>query len=124
MAKRRLTSCPVCGGRLRITNYQCEDCKTEIKGNFEIEEFATLTDEQLIFLKIFIKNRGNLSELQKELNISYPTAKARLEDLVRALGYQTEDDNRVKTLEILEKIEKGEITPEEAKELLKKSKGK
>ena len=76
----------------------------------------------MLFLKIFIKNRGNLSELQKEMNISYPTAKARLEDLVSALGYRREEDNRVKTFEILEKIERGEITPEEAKAILKKSK--
>ncbi|HQH33377.1 MAG TPA: DUF2089 domain-containing protein, partial [Petrotogaceae bacterium] len=97
---------------------------TEISGSFPLEEFAKLTDEQLTFLKIFIKTRGNLSELQKEMDISYPTAKARLEDLARAMGYEAEDDNRTKTFEILEKIEKGEITPEEAKELLKKAKSK
>lgn len=122
MHKRRLTTCPVCGGRLNIQKYKCEKCATEITGNFQIEEFAQLTDEQLIFLKIFIKNRGNLSELQKELSISYPTAKARLEELVKALGYESEEDNRKKTMEILEKIEKGEITPEEAKTILKKYK--
>jgi hypothetical protein len=122
MYKRRLTTCPVCGGQLKIQKYKCEKCSTEITGSFQIEEFAQLTDEQLIFLKIFIKNRGNLSELQKELGVSYPTAKARLEELVKALGYESEDDNRKKTMEILEKIEKGEITPEEAKSILKKYK--
>ena len=58
---------------------------------------------------MFVKTRGNLSELQKELGISYPTAKARLEELI-AMGYESETiESREKTLEILEKIE-GEIT--------------
>ena len=122
--KRKISSCPVCNGQLMITRYRCENCGTEISGSFPLEEFAKLTDEQLTFLKIFIKTRGNLSELQKEMDISYPTAKARLEELARARGYEAEDDNRTKTFEILEKIEKGEITPEEAKELLKKTKSK
>ncbi|BBE31830.1 hypothetical protein OSSY52_19710 [Tepiditoga spiralis] len=120
--KKRLSTCPACGGRLKITRYKCERCGTEISGDFKLEDFASLTNEQMLFLKIFIKNRGNLSELQKEMNISYPTAKARLEDLVSALGYRREEDNRIKTFEILEKIERGEITPEEAKEILKKNK--
>jgi hypothetical protein len=120
MVKRRLSTCPVCGGTLKIIKYKCERCETEISGEFPIEEFASLNDEQLVFLKVFIRTRGNLSELQKEIGVSYPTAKARLEDLVRAMGYETEDDSRAKTLKILEKIENGEITPEEAKEILKK----
>lgn len=120
--KRRLTNCPVCGGTLKIVKYRCDNCSTEITGSFEIKEFANLSDEQLLFLKIFIKNKGNLSELQKELNISYPTAKARLEDLVSAMGYESKDNSRAETFRILEKIEKGELTPEEAKELLKKRK--
>jgi len=123
MAKYRLSKCPACGGKLNIIRYQCEDCGTEISGNFELEEFARLNNQQLTFLKIFIKVRGNLSELQKELGISYPTAKARLEELATAMGYESETvEAREKTLEILEKIEKGEITPEEAKEILKKYK--
>ncbi|ABX32405.1 conserved hypothetical protein [Petrotoga mobilis SJ95] len=123
MPKYRLSKCPVCGGKLNIVKYRCEECGTEITGNFELEEFAQLTNQQLNFLKIFIKVRGNLSELQKELGISYPTAKARLEEVATAMGYESENiESREKTLEILEKIEKGEITPEEAKELLKKYK--
>lgn len=123
MPKYRLAKCPVCGGNLKVIKYQCEECGTEVTGNFELEDFARLTDQQLIFLKTFIKTRGNLSELQKELGISYPTAKARLEEVAIALGYESEEvDNREKTLEILEKIEKGDITPEEAKEILKKYK--
>lgn len=124
MIKRRLSTCPVCGGTLKIIKYRCAKCSSEISGDFDVEEFAKLNDEQMLFLKVFIRTRGNLSELQKELGVSYPTAKARLEDLVRAMGYETEDDSRMKTLKILEKIESGEITPEEAKEILKKYKNK
>ncbi|AEX84987.1 hypothetical protein XO10_02795 [Marinitoga sp. 1135] len=118
MKKKRLTRCPVCGGDLVISEFRCPTCDITIKGSFHLDDFAKLSDEQLYFLKIFIKNRGNLSDVQKEIGISYPTAKARLEGVVRAMGFD-EKKNTVDTLKILEKIEKGELTPEEAKEILK-----
>lgn len=115
---KRLTRCPVCGGELTISEFKCPNCDVTIRGNFHLDDFAKLSDEQLYFLKIFIKNRGNLSDVQKEIGISYPTAKARLEGVVRAMGF-TEEKPNIDTLKILEKIEKGELTPEEAKEILR-----
>ncbi|KAF2957048.1 DUF2089 domain-containing protein [Marinitoga sp. 38H-ov] len=116
---KRLTHCPVCGKELIISELKCPECDVTIKGSFHLDDFAKLSDEQLYFLKIFIKNRGNLSDVQKEIGISYPTAKARLEGVVRAMGFEEKKSN-IDTLLILEKIEKGEITPEEAKELLRR----
>jgi hypothetical protein len=83
-----------------------------------------LSPEQLKFLKVFIKNRGNLSEVQKELNISYPTAKNRLEDIVIALGYSVVDREREETVSILERLESGEMDPSEALDMLKRLKKK
>ncbi|KLO22042.1 hypothetical protein X275_07285 [Marinitoga sp. 1197] len=114
----RLTHCPVCGGELVISEFKCPECDVTIRGSFYLDDFAKLSDEQLYFLKIFIKNRGNLSDVQKEIGISYPTAKARLEGVVRAMGF-AEEKPKINTLKILEKIEKGELTPEEAKEILR-----
>ena len=109
--------CPVCGGEMYITQLKCEICGTTISGEFELNEFSRLSEDQLEFLREFIKSRGNLSEVQKKFNISYPTAKARLEEIIRTLGYEVEreDTIRARTMEILEKIEKGELSPEEAR---------
>ncbi|MEA2067164.1 MAG: DUF2089 domain-containing protein [Thermotogota bacterium] len=122
--KRRITNCPVCGDKLTITEYQCDSCGTTIRGRFELDEIMKLSPEQLKFLKVFIKNRGNLSEVQKELNISYPTAKNRLEDIVIALGYTVVDREREETVSILERLESGEMDPSEALDMLKRLKKK
>ena len=88
---RVMAKCPVCGENLVITEFSCSSCGTTIRGRFELDEFFRLSPEQLNFLRIFIKARGNLSELQKELGISYPTARSRLENIVRTLGYEAKE---------------------------------
>ncbi|MBO8167416.1 MAG: DUF2089 domain-containing protein [Kosmotoga sp.] len=122
MKGKKITNCPVCGEKLVITEYHCDSCGTTIRGRFELDEIMRLSPDQLYFLKIFIKNRGNLSEVQKELNISYPTAKNRLEDIVRSMGFEVAEDEKEETVKILEKLEAGELNPSEALEMLKKVK--
>jgi hypothetical protein len=118
--KFSITNCPVCGGKMTITEYKCDSCATTIKGRFELDDIMKLSPEQLEYLKVFIKNRGNLSEVQKELDISYPTARNRLEDIVRGMGYQVVDKDREEASKILEKLESGELQPDEALEMLRK----
>ena len=117
-----LTNCPVCGGRMKITEYSCDHCHTTIRGRFDLDDVMKLSPDQLDFLKVFIKNRGNLSEVQKELNISYPTARNRLEDIVRAMGYEIVDRDREEATRILEKLEDGELQPDIALDMLRKLK--
>jgi len=122
--KRRLTKCPVCDGELKITEYTCPSCKITIRGDFYQDEIVSLSEEMLDFLKVFIKNRGNLSELQKELNISYPTARSKLEELVTSLGYEVVGRQVQEASKIIKKLEDGLIEPEEAVKLLNRIKGK
>ncbi|HAA86223.1 MAG TPA: hypothetical protein DCE14_07770 [Kosmotogaceae bacterium] len=122
--KHNLTNCPVCSGKMTITEYRCDSCGTTIRGRFELDEIMKLSPEQLSFLKYYIKNKGNLSELQKELGISYPTARNRLEDIVRAMGYEVIDREREEASHILEKLESGELKPDEALEMLRSIKKK
>lgn len=119
---RLLTNCPVCGGKMTITEYTCDQCSTTIRGKFELDDIMKLSPDQLDFLKVFIKNRGNLSEVQKELNISYPTARNRLEDIVKAMGYEVIDRDREEASKILEKLESGELMPDAALEMLRRLK--
>jgi len=113
-----ITKCPVCGEEMVIIGLKCPSCNTEIKGTFYLDEFFKLSKEQLNFVRLFIKNRGNLSDLGKELNLSYPTLRNRLNEVVKALGYPVEEE-RVDRVEILEKLERGEINSQEAIKLLK-----
>lgn len=121
MAREVLGKCPVCGSATEVTRISCNDCGTTIEGHFALCKFCKLTSEQKAFMEAFIKCRGNIKEVEKELGISYPTVKNKLEDLVSALGYktepQTEDPARKK--EILDKLNNGELSVEEALNLLK-----
>ncbi|MCD6545985.1 MAG: DUF2089 domain-containing protein [Thermotogae bacterium] len=123
MKNKSLTSCPVCSSELMITEYTCPKCGLIIKGKFKLDEFFKLSQDQLYFVKIFLKHRGNLSEVQKELGISYPTARNRLEDIAQTLGYGQISTQKSQTREILDKLEKGEIDAKIALKLLKEAGG-
>lgn len=126
MAKEALGKCPVCGQNTEVTTIYCNDCGTRIEGHFQLCRFCRLTEEQKTFIEAFIKCRGNIKEVEKELGISYPTVKNRLEDAANALGYETpkgrsalEDEIYVRRMEILDNLENGKISVEEALNLLK-----
>lgn len=81
-----ISKCPVCQGKLQIAVLRCPDCGTEVKNNFECSIFDQLNKEQYDFLLAFLKARGNLKELQEDLQMSYPTVKKKLDDLLTALN--------------------------------------
>ena len=88
MSYKVLTSCPVCQGDLHIKELECDHCGTEYKGDFEICDICKLPQDQIDFIKIFIKNQGNIKEVEKDLNISYPTVKNKLNQIIRSLGFE------------------------------------
>ena len=123
MKKKIVGVCPICGSPLTITELKCNNCGTTIHGTFEFDRFMLLDDEDREFLIEFLRSRGNIKELQARLDISYPTAKARLDKLLKNLNlYEEENDDRLTKSEVLSKLEKGEITVDEAIELLKEAK--
>lgn len=80
-----ISECPSCGGPLKVTVLRCSDCGMELHNDFQIGPFDSLTAGQTEFLISFLRQRGNMSSLQAELGISYPTAKKKLDDLLTAL---------------------------------------
>ena len=84
MAKM-ISKCPGCNGTLHITTLQCPDCGMELKNDFEMSVFDTLSGEEYAFLMAFLRQRGNLKNVQSELGISYPTAKKKLDELLARL---------------------------------------
>ncbi len=79
--------CPVCSAELAVTRLHCRSCGTTLEGDFSVGRFGRLTRDQLALLESFLRSRGNLREMERELGISYPTVRARVEALVRALGF-------------------------------------
>lgn len=84
--KKNISSCPVCGGDLYISELKCCDCGLELRKNFEISIFDKLTGDQLEFLIEFLKHQGNLKSLQNTLGISYPSARKKLNELLYSLN--------------------------------------
>ncbi len=120
MKKNVIGICPVCASQLQVAKLHCNSCHTSIEGEFELDKFSYLTKEQKYFIEVFIKNRGNIKEIEKDLGISYPTVRRNLDNVIKALGYNTDADEAAPNKkEILEKLSKGEITSEEALKLLK-----
>jgi len=118
--------CPVCTNKLEISSLSCSHCQTKLEGRFTPCKFCQLPNEQLGFIETFIKCRGNIKDVEKELGISYPTVRNRLELVIQALGYKIDKTQEKLSLderkEVLESLDKGELTPQEALERLKKFK--
>src|SRR5688572_22581722 len=87
MAHDVISICPVCSSELAVTRLHCRSCGTTLEGDFSVGRFGRLDREQLILLESFLRSRGNLREMERELGISYPTVRSRVEALVRALGF-------------------------------------
>jgi hypothetical protein len=88
-----ISTCPVCSSELAVTRLHCRSCGTTLEGDFSVGRFGRLTREQLALLESFLRSRGNLREMERELGISYPTVRSRVEALVRALGFGPRADS-------------------------------
>ncbi|MBI3750914.1 MAG: DUF2089 domain-containing protein [Chloroflexi bacterium] len=82
-----IATCPVCSGELAVTRLHCRACGTTLEGDFNVGRFGHLSREQMAVLESFLRSRGNLRDMERELSLSYPTIRARVEALVRALGF-------------------------------------
>lgn len=108
------THCPVTGEPLEVTRLTCPSSGVTIEGRFIPNEFALLPSEQLDFLRLFVKVRGNLKEVERILGLSYPTVRLRFEALLKALGYEALAEAADERAEVLARLERGEISAEEA----------
>ncbi len=113
--KKVISRCPVCQGELTVARLKCEACDTVIENTFRLSKFDYLSNEELYFTETFLRCRGNIKEMERALGISYPTVRARLDTVIKKLGYETgADEQAAKREEILKSLENGEITAEQA----------
>ena len=122
MRRQMPTICPVCGGEYEITRCTCSKCGSELSVHFTGCDFCQLNDEEARFVLTFLKCRGSIKEMEKELGISYPTVKSRLEAVITRLGListPASDELKDQRLQTLDRLSRGEITSDQAAEILK-----
>lgn len=123
------TRCPLCGGELTVTRIYCRDCDTTYEGRFSSGPFSSLTQEQLNFIITFVRCEGKITRVEDEIGLSYPTIRNRLHEVIRALGYEpgaTDETGGLSDQErqqILEELDAGRISAEEAMRLLREAEG-
>ena len=121
MANPVIAKCPICSEQLHVARLECESCGTRLEGSFSLGRFHSLSPEQLEFVGVFIRARGNIKDVERELGISYPTVRSRLDALIRALGFpsQAEPDREAeRRKEILRELAEGRIKADDAANLL------
>jgi hypothetical protein len=121
-----INSCPSCTGALEIRELYCPRCDLLLRGRFglgAVEPLARLDAEQLAFLRLFVTSRGNLSDIERTLGVSYPTVRAKLDDLIEAISAPAPapepppqprpvvaGGGRLRRSEILARIARGELS--------------
>lgn len=125
--------CPVCGDGLSVTRLGCASCGSELSGVFRVCEFCSLSDAERELLHVFLAARGNLRRVERHLGVSYPTARQRFADLLRTLGIQPDTSEEpaepppaepVDRDRVLARLAAGEISVDEAEEMLRASAGR
>jgi len=119
MMHQLITRDPVSGGEMIVTRLECPDSGIVIEGQFSLGWIGRLTREQLEFVELLVKYRGNIQKLAAEMNVAYNTARSRLDEIVTALGGAPENDGRVERRVVLDRLATKEISVEEAMRLLK-----
>src|SRR4030065_1224769 len=121
------TRCPLCGGEVTVTRIYCQNVDPPLEGRFTGGPFSQLTKEQLSFVETFIRCEGKITRMEVELGLSYPTIRNRLHEVIRALGYEPGGEEPLTGLtdnerqRILEDLDQGGISAEEAMRLLQES---
>lgn len=122
------THCPVCQGELVVTSLRCRECDTSLQGRFSNSAFSQLNAEQLAFVELFVRNEGKITRMEADLQLSYPTIRNRLLDVIRALGYEPGEDefaglSDAERKDIVDALERGEISYDEAMQRIQQSEG-
>src|SRR5258708_2808281 len=108
------------GGReLIVRRLECSESGIVIEGQFSLGWIGRLTREQLDFVEMLVKYRGNIQKLAAEMEVAYNTARSRLDEIVTALGGTPENDGRADRRAILDRLASKEISVEEAMRLMK-----
>ena len=119
--RKIIEHCPTCQGSLAITEVTCEACGTQVRSRYRPCPFCSLDDEQQTFLLLFVRSRGNLKDLEKTLGVSYPTVRAKLDELLAALESPAPKSAHDERRAVLARVEAGQLTASAALALLQEA---
>ncbi|HAV76267.1 MAG TPA: hypothetical protein DCX53_02830 [Anaerolineae bacterium] len=116
--------CPVCSSELTVARLHCSSCDTSIEGRFAGGPFGHLNADHVDFIVTFVRNEGKINRMEQDLGLSYPTIRNRLHEVIRALGFEpgkeeTVDVSVEKRSAVLEELEAGRISADEAMRILR-----
>lgn len=124
--RKIIEKCPACQNDVIVTRIRCTRCACEVIGEFQPTIFNRLSPENLTFVETFVRLRGNVKEMTRELRVPYSTIRNHLDDVIAELGFATgthpegEDLSTASQQEVLDRLESGEISVEDAAEELKR----
>ena len=77
--------CPSCRQQLKVKSLKCENCQTEVAGNYELPVLSLLSIEEQQFILSFVKHSGSLKEMANQLKLSYPTVRNLLNEIIQKI---------------------------------------
>lgn len=113
------SECPSCGGKMVAVKMECTDCGTALDGKFSPCPVCALEPEMRELFDLFMRSRGNLKEVQRDLHLSYPTVRNRIEGMFAAYGKN--ESSKIGRMEILKMLRSGGIDVEEAEKMLREA---
>ncbi len=115
-----MTKDPVTGSELLVTRLESPESGMVIEGRFSLGWMGRLTPEQLAFVGVMVKQRGNLQKMASEMNVAYNTIRNRMDDIVAALESPPaqKKNTTMSRVEILNRLSAGEISFDHAMQLL------
>ena len=100
-----------------VVRLSCLSCDIRVEGRFAASPFAALSGEQVDFVKVFLASRGNIKLVERQLGISYPTVRSRLQAVQQAMGVKdlaSGEERKPDAVDILNKLAAGQLSVEEA----------
>lgn len=77
--------CPSCESALKVSQMKCDNCNTEVNGNYDLPLYLKLSRDDQEFILEFFLNSGSIKEMAKQAGNSYPTMRNKMDDLIEKI---------------------------------------
>lgn len=78
--------CPSCDHTLNVSQMKCPKCTTEVNGDYELPVILKLNRDEQEFILNFFLSSGSIKEMAKQADLSYPTMRNKMDDLIQKIN--------------------------------------